>query len=83
MQLPDIAKALCAAFCVKEAMRKAVGRPYSFTDCEFFPNRRIGGGKLVLSRRFFPAGRGAVPTVKLCTPAQGHVTAIVHLMAEA
>lgn len=27
---------LCAAFCTKEALRKALHNPYNFTDCEFF-----------------------------------------------
>jgi phosphopantetheinyl transferase (holo-ACP synthase) len=30
------AKALCAAFCCKEALRKAISAPYNFTDCEAF-----------------------------------------------
>ena len=32
--LPEPAEALCAAFCCKEALFKALPRPFNFTDCE-------------------------------------------------
>lgn len=32
--LADSAKGLCAAFCCKEALRKAIAAPYNYTDCE-------------------------------------------------
>jgi len=37
--LPDPAMGLCACFCSKEAMFKALGEPYDFTRCELFPDR--------------------------------------------
>ena len=30
----DCATGLCASFCCKEAVFKAIGNPYNFTDCE-------------------------------------------------
>jgi phosphopantetheinyl transferase (holo-ACP synthase) len=32
--LASPAQGLCAAFCCKEALRKALAAPYNFTDCE-------------------------------------------------
>jgi phosphopantetheinyl transferase (holo-ACP synthase) len=34
--LPFPARALCASFCAKEAVFKALCTPYNFTDCELF-----------------------------------------------
>ena len=34
LPFPEIG--LCASFCCKEAMFKALSAPYNFTDCEFF-----------------------------------------------
>jgi phosphopantetheine--protein transferase-like protein len=36
--LPGPARALCACFCAKEAVFKALSAPYNFTDCELFLN---------------------------------------------
>ena len=33
----DSARALCLCFTCKEALLKALGEPYNFTDCELFP----------------------------------------------
>jgi phosphopantetheinyl transferase (holo-ACP synthase) len=33
-RLTNPAVGLCAAFCCKEALRKAIASPYNFTDCE-------------------------------------------------
>lgn len=34
--LPDKALALCSSFCCKEAVFKALGSPFNFTECELF-----------------------------------------------
>lgn len=36
--LPDPALGLCACFCCKEAMVKALGEPFNMTDCELLPD---------------------------------------------
>ena len=33
----DPTRALCISFSCKEALRKALGRPFNFTECEVFP----------------------------------------------
>jgi phosphopantetheinyl transferase (holo-ACP synthase) len=33
-RLSNPVQGFCAAFCCKEALRKAIGAPYNFTDCE-------------------------------------------------
>ena len=35
--LPDPALGLCACFCCKEAVVKALGEPFNLTDCELLP----------------------------------------------
>jgi hypothetical protein len=41
--LPDRALGLCSAFCCKEAVFKALGSPFNFTECELFyiPGRAL------------------------------------------
>jgi phosphopantetheinyl transferase (holo-ACP synthase) len=34
--LPDQALGFCSSFCCKEAVFKALGSPFSFTECELF-----------------------------------------------
>ncbi len=82
-RLSDPAAGLCAAFCVKEALYKAIGRPYNFTDCEFLPGRGRASGSLAVSRRLALDLRGAVPVAKILRPVQGHVTAVVYLLGAA
>ena len=36
-QQAEAARALCVCFSCKEAVRKAVGVPYNYTECEAFP----------------------------------------------
>jgi phosphopantetheinyl transferase (holo-ACP synthase) len=38
--MTDPAQGLCAAFCCKEALRKAIATPYNFTDCEVMFDER-------------------------------------------
>jgi phosphopantetheinyl transferase (holo-ACP synthase) len=39
--LDDPAIGLCAAFCAKEALFKALGRPYNFPDCQLLWRRSV------------------------------------------
>ena len=36
-QQAETARALCVCFSCKEAVRKALGAPYNYTECEIFP----------------------------------------------
>jgi phosphopantetheinyl transferase (holo-ACP synthase) len=47
--LADAALGLCASFCCKEAVFKALGGPYDFTDCEFFMNEDEEPARIHLS----------------------------------
>jgi phosphopantetheinyl transferase (holo-ACP synthase) len=79
--MPCPARGLCAAFCVKEAMRKALGRPFDFTECEFFLAKNQGKSSLVVSRRFASDNRNVVPLATIMTPARDHLTAVVYLLS--
>jgi phosphopantetheinyl transferase (holo-ACP synthase) len=79
-RLPDPAAGLCAAFCVKEALYKALGSPYNFTDCEFLPGRDSTKGFFAVSPRFAADYPGVMPCVKILAPVKGHCTAIVYLL---
>jgi phosphopantetheinyl transferase (holo-ACP synthase) len=76
----DPAPALCASFCIKEAMFKALGKAYNFTDCEFFPNTAVTGGRFSVSHRLLDKGCTLRPVAMLPAPVQGHITAIVYLV---
>jgi phosphopantetheinyl transferase (holo-ACP synthase) len=41
--LPDKSLGFCSAFCCKEAVFKALGSPFNFTECELFftPGRQL------------------------------------------
>lgn len=79
-RLSNPAAGLCAAFCVKEALYKALGRPYNFTDCEFLLGRGRASGSLAVSRGLARDLRGTVPVAKILRPARGHLTAVVYLL---
>jgi len=81
LRLSDPAAGLCAAFCVKEAMYKAIGLPYNFTDCEYLPGRTTSRGVIRVSPRLAPLLRGRTPTVKILRPVRGVLTAAVWLSA--
>lgn len=76
MRLKNPAAGLCASFCVKEAMLKALRRPYDFTGCEFFFSKYGAGHRLVLSGR---VARRVVPRVRLVRPDRRHFAAAVYL----
>ena len=47
--LPRPALGLCAAFCCKESLCKALPTPYNFTDCELYLDPFRGAQDLVIS----------------------------------
>ena len=79
--LADPAKGLCAAFCVKEALCKALERPYDFTDCEFLYAGTLQNSLFALSGKIAPRMRNIQACAKLLMPVKGQVTAIVYLFS--
>ena len=83
MGLADPAIGLCAAFCVKEALCKALERPYDFTDCEFLYDKRPRRSLFSISGKTGAAMGKIHPSVKLLSPVRGQMTAIVYLFGAA
>ncbi len=79
--MPCPARGLCAAFCVKEAMLKALGCSFDFTECEFFLARNQDKSSLVVSQRFASDNRNVVPFAKIMTSVRDHLTAVVYLLS--
>jgi phosphopantetheinyl transferase (holo-ACP synthase) len=51
--LPDKALGFCSSFCCKEAVFKALGTPFNFTECEllYIPGRQLQRPALSFSRQ--------------------------------
>jgi phosphopantetheinyl transferase (holo-ACP synthase) len=81
--LENPGQGLCASFCVKEAMFKAIRRPYNFTDCEFFYAPTPEKARFALTGSISRAIRDMVPCVKVFKPAAGQFTAIIYLFGAA
>lgn len=79
--LEDPVAGLCAAFCVKEALFKALGRPYNFTDCEFLYAGTPENSRFELSEKMAPGMRNIQTIVKLLRPFKGQISAIVYLLS--
>jgi phosphopantetheinyl transferase (holo-ACP synthase) len=79
--LKDPAAGLCAAFCVKEALYKALERPYNFTDCEFLYAGTPQNSRFELSGKIAPGIRSGHACAKLIRPVKGQLTAIVYLFS--
>jgi phosphopantetheine--protein transferase-like protein len=81
---PCPARALCACFCAKEALFKALGGPYEFTDCELFL-RAGDAAELRLAPALVSEHGIASATVEVSDVKEkdGVVMAIVRLYAEA
>ena len=81
--LPDPAEAFCAAFCCKEALFKALPRPFNFTDCEllFDPARPDQTPHLAPSLcREFAVSHASVHVLR---PAPGELAAVACVFGEA
>lgn len=49
LKTPFPEKSMCACFCCKEAVFKALGEPYNFIECELFPDFNQDFNKIHLS----------------------------------
>jgi holo-[acyl-carrier protein] synthase len=80
--LPAPARALCACFCAKEAVFKAIGGPYDFTDCELILSAD-DTAELRLSPALAAEHRVAAATVEILDveEADGAVMVVVVLFA--
>lgn len=77
--LPDKALGLCSSFCCKEAVYKALGSPFNFTECELFFIPGLHIQRPVLS---FPQQPGVLITdctAKFLSIRAGEQVVVVHL----
>lgn len=81
--LRNPATGLCAAFCVKEALLKALGRPYDLADCEFLYDKTPRNCLFSISGKTGAAMGKIHPAAKLLSPVRGQMTAIVYLFGDA
>ena len=70
---------LCAAFCVKEALLKAIGRAYDFTDCEFLYHKNPRKCRLSIAGKTRARMEKIHPVAKLLNPVEGQMSAIIYL----
>jgi phosphopantetheinyl transferase (holo-ACP synthase) len=77
--LPDKALGFCSSFCCKEAVFKALGVPFNFTECELF---FIPGQDLQRPVLSFPR-QSTLPitdcTARFFSPVTGEQAVVVHL----
>jgi phosphopantetheinyl transferase (holo-ACP synthase) len=81
--LRNPAAGLCSAFCVKEALLKALCRPYDLTDCEFLYHKMPQNSLFSISGKTGAAMGKIHPAVKFLSPVRGQMTAIVYLLGAA
>jgi phosphopantetheinyl transferase (holo-ACP synthase) len=77
--LPDKALAFCSSFCCKEAVFKAMGAPFNFTECELF---YLPGQPLQRPVLSFPPANGILITdctAGFLSTRAGEQVAVVHL----
>ena len=82
-KMRDPATGLCAAFCVKEALLKAVSRAYDFTDCEFLYDTSQKKSLFSISGKTGAGMKKIHPAAQLLSPVRGQMTAIVYLFGAA
>lgn len=77
--LTEQAVGLCAAFCCKEAVYKALGQPFDFTECELFytPHESLQRPQLSFSENTFPVISDC--TIRFMRPTPDELVAIAHL----
>jgi len=82
---PDPARALCASFCAKEAIAKALGGLFDFTSCELFAGAADDGAphELELADAFRREHgiTSATATVRGVDGVPGEILVVVHLYA--
>ncbi len=78
--LADPAEGFCAAFCCKEAVFKALGKPFNYTDCQFFheEDKEIQHPVFTTMDEF---SRIADCQVRIISTLPGELVAIVHLFS--
>lgn len=82
-RLADPARGLCLAFCVKEALRKALTVPYELTECEAFGGDTGERAEVRLSPGLAAAhGIGGLAAVaRDDVPGRGEVLIVLYLFA--
>jgi len=80
--LPRPAEGLCAAFCAKEALFKAVGRPYDYAQCELLLDPERGVQALQLAPSLRRELGIAATDLRLEWRPEGHCVATVLVFGE-
>jgi len=77
--LSDRALGLCASFCCKEALFKALGKPYTFNQCHLFyePHTDLHHPTLSLTTDQLPEIGDC--TIRFLHPRPGELVAVAHL----
>jgi len=75
---PDPASALCASFCFKEALFKAVGAPFDPLEAEWLCSGSMPGRAALSPELMQTKGIGEV-AVRVVFPEPGECVTIVHL----
>ena len=77
------AAALCAAWCFKEALFKALGRPFDPREAEWLAGDQPGSGEVRLSGEIRLEFRAEEVSVRVLFPEPGECVTIVHVYREA
>jgi phosphopantetheinyl transferase (holo-ACP synthase) len=81
--LPNPAEGLCAAFCCKEALYKAVAKPVNFNKSAFLFDPAALSVTVDLAREVREAFGIASVSIRILRPAEGELMAVLYLFGEA
>lgn len=80
--LSDPAEGFCIAFCCKEAMCKALERPFDFRDCELLSDRASSEQNLRLSQSLRDEFNITSASARIMRPHKAERLVVVYLWSE-